>query len=104
MSVIPKLATYVPWLAWQVLKSNWDVTKRVWSPNLQVQPSFLRVPCDLRTEFCRATYANSITLTPGTVTVDAGDTFLIHALHQEAADSLATGDMERRVQGLEGSR
>ncbi|MFT6040018.1 MAG: multicomponent Na+:H+ antiporter subunit E [Gammaproteobacteria bacterium] len=104
MSFIPKLVTYAPWLAWQVLQSNWDVTKRVWSPQLKVQPRFFSVPCDLKTEFGRATYANSITLTPGTVTVDTGDAFLIHALHQEAADSLATGDMERRVQRLEGSQ
>ena len=104
MAFLPKLVTYVPWLAWQVFQSNWDVIKRVCMPGVQVQPRFIRVPCNLKTEFGRVTYANSITLTPGTVTVEAGDTFLIHALHKDAADSLETGDMERRVQVLEGAQ
>ena len=104
MSFLPKLVTYVPWLAMQVIQSNWDVIKCVWAPTIKVQPRFIRIPCDLKTEFGRVTYANSITLTPGTVTVEADETFLIHALHQEAADSLASGDMERRVRTLEGSQ
>ncbi len=104
MGFVPKLITYVPWLAWQVLQSNWDVTKRVWAPSIKVEPRFIRVPCDLETEFGRVTYANSITMTPGTVTVEADDSFLIHALHQDAADSLKTGDMERRVRSLEGGQ
>jgi multicomponent Na+:H+ antiporter subunit E len=104
MPVIPRLLLYAPWLFWQVVLSNWDVVKRVWTPGLQIAPHLIRVPCKARTGFGRVTYANSITLTPGTVTVEAGDeTYLVHALHSEAAAGLESGEMHRRVQALEGS-
>ena len=103
-AMLPRLVLFGPWLLWQVVLSNWDVVKRVWTPGLGIAPQIIRVPCALKTGFCRATYANSITLTPGTVTIDTGDEgFLVHALHQEAADGLLTNDMHQRVQRVEGS-
>lgn len=102
--MLPRLLLYAPWLLWQVVLSNWDVVKRVWTPGLGIAPEVIRVPCELKTGFGRVTYANSITLTPGTVTIEAGDgEFLVHALHDEAAAGLETGDMHARVKRVEGS-
>lgn len=101
---LPRLVLFAPWLFWQVVLSNWDVIKRVWAPKVRVEPRIVRVPVTLKTGFGRATFANSITLTPGTVTIDTGaDGFLVHALHQAAADGVLTGDMHARVQRVEGS-
>jgi len=94
---IPAL-TYWPWLAWEIVKSAWDVSRIILSPRLPISPVFVRVKPSQRTTAARVTFANSITLTPGTVTVDAdGDEFLVHALTQASADELARGEMDRRA-------
>lgn len=93
---------YVPWLLWQVALANIDVFKRVWSPKLDISPRMLRIRHDLDTAYGVATYMNSITLTPGTVTVDVGDhELLVHALTEEAAADLLSGEMHRRVKQVE---
>jgi len=104
LAAIPRLVLYAPWLFWQVILSNWDVVKRVWAPGRNIAPKVIEVPSRLETAFGRAIYANSITLTPGTVTIDAGeDTCLVHALHDAAATGLEAGDMHERVMKVEGS-
>jgi multicomponent Na+:H+ antiporter subunit E len=96
---------YLPWLMWQVIIANIDVLKTVWRPKLEIQPQMFTAKHELRTAYGIATYMNSITLTPGTVTVDVGDgEFLIHALTQAAADGVASGEMHRRVLALEGGK
>lgn len=94
--------TYWPWILWQIVVANWDVTKRVWHPKLPIDPQLVRIPYDTETELLTTLYANSITLTPGTVTVsvDAGE-FEVHALTPESAEALHTGAMQRRVKRLE---
>lgn len=90
--------TYWPWLAWEIVKSAWAVSRIILSPRLPISPVFVRVKATQRTPPARVTYANSITLTPGTITVDAdGEEFLVHALTQAGADDLARGEMDRRV-------
>ncbi|MBA3550244.1 MAG: Na+/H+ antiporter subunit E [Nannocystis sp.] len=99
----PRAILYVPYLAWQVLLSNWDVFKRTWSSSLPIDPRMARIPYSTRHAFVTTTYANSITLTPGTVTVSVDDkTMLIHCLTQDGEDGLLEGDMERHVKRLEG--
>lgn len=96
---------YLPYLWWQIVLANWDVFKRVWAPTLEISPRVFRLPHKLETTYGMVTYANSITLTPGTVTIEVGDDeFLIHALTKEAADDLLSGEMHERVQRLEGSK
>lgn len=96
---------YFPYLVWQVVVSNLDVLKRVWSPSLKIAPRMVKVPYGTRTAFGTVTYANSITLTPGTVTVDIDDdSMLIHALTAGAAEGLKDGSMEAQVKRLEGKR
>lgn len=99
----PRLAMYAPWLLWQVVLSNWDVLRRVWSVQMPIDPRMAKVPYSTRAGFVTTTYANSITLTPGTVTVTVGEhDMLIHCLTKEGEDSLLEGDMERHVKRLEG--
>ncbi|KIG12406.1 Cation antiporter precursor [Enhygromyxa salina] len=100
----PRTLKYVPWLTWQIVLANIDVLKRVWKIGpLDIQPRMIRVPNQLRTAYGVATYMNSITLTPGTVTVDIGkDELLVHALTKEAAEDLLSGEMHRRVLAVEG--
>jgi multicomponent Na+:H+ antiporter subunit E len=102
--------TYWPWLFWQILLANIDVTKRVWNPNLPIDPRMVRVPYRTTTDLHTTLYANSITLTPGTITVavEAGDEttgtegeMLVHALSAEAEAGLVTGEMHDRVKNLE---
>lgn len=96
---------YWPWLFKEIAKSAWDVSKIIVDPKLPISPALVRVKSTQVSAVGRVTYANSITLTPGTVTVLAGhDEFLVHALTAEGAASLAEGDMDRRVTRFEGAR
>jgi multicomponent Na+:H+ antiporter subunit E len=98
-----RTAGYIPWLLWQIILANIDVAKRVWSPTLRINPQMIKVKHDLATPYGLATFANSITLTPGTVTVAVEDGELeIHALSDEAAQDLLGGEMHRRVKQVEG--
>ena len=95
---------YVPWLLWELVKANIDVTRRILDPRLPISPRIIKVKAGQRHDITRVIYANSITLTPGTVSVDTnGDEITIHALTEEAARAVETGDMNRRVSRLEGS-
>lgn len=97
--------TYWPWLLWEIAKSAWDVTKRILDPRLPISPVLVRLKAGQESDVGRVTYANSITLTPGTITIELeGDELLVHALTREGAAGLAGGDMDRRVCRFEGSR
>lgn len=93
---------YMPWLFWQVVLSNIDVIKRVWHPERSIEPRLFQLPIQVRHPVAKALYANSITLTPGTVAVQCDEeSFLIHALTEEAEQALRSGDMEQRIQQME---
>lgn len=97
--------TYWPWLLWEIVKAAWDVTKIVMHPRLPISPTLIRVKASQRSEVGIVTYANSITLTPGTISVEVtGDEILVHAITIAGAESLAAGDMDRRVTAFEGHR
>jgi len=97
--------TYWPWLLWEIAKSAWDVTRRILDPKLPISPVHVRLKAGQHSDVGRVTYANSITLTPGTITIELeGDDLLVHALTREGAESLKGGDMDRRVCRFEGSR
>lgn len=92
------------WLVGQIVKANIDVARVILSPSLPISPTVVRVKASQRTKLGVVTYANSITLTPGTVSMDIdGDTILVHALTEEGARDLETGEMDRRVSKMEGS-
>lgn len=94
--------TYWPWLLWEIVKSGWDVTKRILHPGLPISPCLVRVPTSQKTDVGRVIYANSITLTPGTISLELTDgEILVHALTREGAEGLAGGDMDRRASAFE---
>lgn len=96
---------YAPWLLWQITKANWEVARIILKPSLPIQPQLMRLTVSQKTDLAKVIFANSITLTPGTVTLDVReDRFLVHALTDEAADGLNTGEMDRRVSAMEGKK
>jgi multicomponent Na+:H+ antiporter subunit E len=96
---------FLPWLLWQIVKANVDVARRILTPRLPIRPTVIRIKTGQRRDLGRVIYANSITLTPGTVSIDLqGDEILVHALTREAADDLRSGEMDRKVCEFEGPR
>jgi multicomponent Na+:H+ antiporter subunit E len=93
---------YLPWLLWEIAKSNVAVARVVLSPSLPIHPRLVRVPSSQRSEVGRVLFANSITLTPGTISLDVqpGE-ILVHALTRESAHGVLSGEMDRRVTALE---
>jgi len=93
---------YSVWLIKEIVKANIDVARRVLSPRLPIRPQMIRVKSTQKTDLGRVIFANSITLTPGTVSVDMlDDQIVVHALTDEAAAEDASGEMNRRVTDLE---
>lgn len=95
--------TYWPWLAVEIVKSAWGVAKVVLSPRMAISPTLTTVKATQTTPAGIATYANSITLTPGTLTVGVrGQDLTVLALVQDGAVDLESGRMDRRVSRFEG--
>lgn len=102
LGLLPRSLTYAPWLGLQIVKANLDVARRILSPTPAITPRLLRIKAGQRTDLGRTLYANSLTLTPSTVSIDLrGDEIVVHALTREAAEALLTGEMDRRVCALE---
>jgi len=96
--------TYIPWLIAEIAKSGWAVTKVILHPRLPISPTMTVVAASQQTRAGVATYANSITLTPGTITVAVdGNEFTVHALVNDGARDLEAGGMDRRVSQFEGT-
>lgn len=94
---------YWLWLGWEIVKANLDVARRILDPRLPISPTVFRVHASQKSDLGRVTYANSITLTPGTVSLSVSeDEIEVHALSREAAEALAEGVMDRQVSRFEG--
>lgn len=86
----------------EIVIANIQVAKIVLDPQLPIQPSFFKYPLTLKKPVNQVLYANAITLTPGTLSVDlTEDTILIHALTDAARAGLAGSDLEKAALGLE---
>jgi multicomponent Na+:H+ antiporter subunit E len=95
---------YWPWLAKEIVKSGLQVSRIILDPRLPISPTLARFRPSQASTVGLVIHANSITLTPGTVTVEADrGEFLVHALTREAAAGLADSEMDRRVTRLEGA-
>jgi multicomponent Na+:H+ antiporter subunit E len=100
----PAALTYWPWLVWQIILSAINVSKIIINPSLPVSPTMTRVKMAQKSDVGRVTYANSITLTPGTISVDIeNDDIIVHAITRENAVDLEGGEMNQRVAKFEGS-
>ncbi len=98
-----RAAGYWLWLGWEIVKANIDVARRVLAPRMAISPTMVRLSSSQKSDLGLVIYANSITLTPGTISVDVepGE-ILVHALSRDAARELEGGDMDRRVSQVEG--
>jgi multicomponent Na+:H+ antiporter subunit E len=94
---------YAGWLAWQVLMSSLAVLRQVWSPRLAPRPAVGVTPVEDLSEVGTVVYANSITLTPGTLSLQLDDSGIeVHALRKSDLDGLQSGVMLERLRQLEG--
>ena len=99
-----RLPSYLFWLFGEIIKSNYATAKFILKG--RSDPEIFKVTATQNTAAGIATYANSITLTPGTVTMDinedsAKEQFLVHALHADFGEDVRSNDMDRRVTALE---
>lgn len=98
-----RLIRYLPWLTGQIIKSSLHVTKLVWGASNKVSPALAKINAKDVPRNSRALYANSITLTPGTLCVDLDDGELtVHALQKSSIDELEKGRMANRIAGIWG--
>ena len=99
----PKALLYWMWLLKEIVKSSWDVSKIILNPKLPISPTLVRFKPTQRTDVGLVLHANSITLTPGTIAIEAGpDQFLVHGLTRSGAEGTMDSDMDRRVTACEG--
>lgn len=98
-----RLPGYTAWLGTEIAHSNWDVAKRIVRPGRHISPTMVRLNARQSSELGQVIFANSITLTPGTVTVALRDGAAeVHAITHENAQDMEGGDMDQRVRALEG--
>ena len=98
------LIVYWIYLAIETIRANVDMVKRVWHPGMKVEPGVARIKVSQQTRMGKVIHANSITLTPGTVTLDIDEEtneFEIHSINHELIADLEYGEMDRRITRLE---
>ena len=94
-------AFYAPWLLWEIAISNLHVAYLVLHPRLPVEPSLVEFETSLHSETAQVLLAQSITLTPGTVTVDvSGGRFMVHCLSAKSRQGMEEGSIQRKVAGI----
>jgi len=97
-------ALYWPWLVKEILKSAVDVSKVILDPRLPASPTVVRFRPSQKTVVGLVTHANSITLTPGTLSIEVSpEQFVVHGLTRASAQAAVDSDMDRRVTRFEGT-
>ncbi|GJL91300.1 Na+/H+ antiporter subunit E [Hyphococcus sp.] len=98
MGLLPRILGYWVWLAGEIGKANLAVMRQALAVEPKLSPKLFLVPNPPKSDVGKATFANSITLTPGTVSVDLReDGILVHGLTEELCDVAAITDMGERV-------
>lgn len=96
---------YIGWLLIEIVKSALAVTRIIIKPELPISPTMIDITASQKTTVGVNTYGNSITLTPGTITVYVqGNNLKVHALTKDAAEDLAGGTMDKWVTYFEGRK
>lgn len=96
------LPRFLPWFFLEVFRANLDVSWRILHPKLPISPNKGTYSTADLNEVAKAVYANCITLTPGTYTLNTGeDSIEVHSLTKETADSLKQGEMKKRISVLQ---
>ena len=101
---VGRFLLYLPWLLKEILVANVSVAKVILSPSLPISPIMVVFRSTQKTDLGRVLYANSITLTPGTITTGVeGDQLEIHALTWQDVDGREEDEMDLRVSVVEGA-
>jgi len=106
LHIMARLPAYLGWLLREIITSNIATGRLILAG--RARPVMFMTPATQRSAGGLVTYANSITLTPGTVTIEVEDAdggspqFLVHALDASFAADVESGEMDRRVTALEG--
>lgn len=104
IGLVLRATLYWLWLLKEIVKSAWLVSKLILDPKLPISPTLVRFKPTQRSDVGLVIHANSITLTPGTITIkaDAGE-FLVHGITRDSAEGCIDSDMDRRCTALEGT-
>tara|TARA_X000000368_G_C22580814_1_gene514984 strand:- start:52 stop:531 length:480 start_codon:yes stop_codon:yes gene_type:complete len=93
---------YFGWLFLEVVKSNWEVSKILLSKTIEINQKFVETPASQKSDLAKVLFANSITLTPGTVTVETEDhSFIVHALNVTESSMAELRHMDEKVTLIE---
>ena len=96
---------YLPWLLLSIVKANLQVAYLILHPQMPIDPAFIKFRTRLRNKIAHVILANSITLTPGTLTVDLEEgRYIVHALTPQSAQGLLTGQMQNKVGAIFGEK
>ena len=100
----PAAFLYWPWLLLEIAKSAWGVTRLILDPRLPISPTMVNVKATQKTRVGVNIFANSITLTPGTISVEVeANDITVHAITADGAEEMKEGGMDRRVTAFEGA-
>lgn len=100
---LPQFALYCVYLLGEIFKSAWATMRLIWSPKMETEPRLVTFRSRLKSGWGKVTLANSITLTPGTITVCVrGQEFLVHCLDKEFGEGIDDSEMEKRILEVEG--
>ena len=100
-----KLISYLPWLFVEIAKSSIQVTKLIWGSSEKISPVLEKISAQDVSEKSRVLYANSITLTPGTLSVDLVDgEVTVHALQKSSIEELKEGAMQKKITDIWGAK
>lgn len=95
---MPQTLSYFAWLFTEIVKANVQVVRAVLSPDLEISPTLTKIPLPSDSDIAQANFANSITLTPGTVSVEMHDDhILVHALLKEMSKPSDFAEMGERA-------
>lgn len=96
-----RLFRYIPWLVWQIVVASLQVAAVVLSPKMPIKPALMKFKTKLPNTSAKVILGNSITLTPGTITIDIdGDEFLVHALMDKSYTGIADDSLPEAVAKL----
>lgn len=97
-----RLPFYILWLLKEIVKSNIEVIRLIYQRRPAIEPSVFKVRVSQKSDLFKVLYANSITMTPGTITIEIeDDEFTVHALTRSFREGVESGEMDRRVRSLE---
>ena len=97
------ILAYWAWLMKEIVMSSLQVSRIILSPRIRISPTIVKVKAKSRGSVGWVLFANSITLTPGTVTIDIDEkgVLSVHGITRDTADGVLTGDMNDRVANLQ---